>query len=169
VSPSEAADAELTWFFNHAEIDIDLPSTFEGIVRGISPTSLEAVERRLEAMHSARKIHDRLTRLRPPDSLLLSGLYIERVWPAAVLEALPGGLAGAAEASVRVRVEYVRAVGYARTRARSVAEFLEEVVREGRADLLAEWRAELEIACAIAINAYERVRGDGPSVVPEVG
>jgi hypothetical protein len=32
---------------------------------------------------------------------------------------------------------------------------------------VAEWRAELELACAIAVTAYERVRGDGPSVVPD--
>ena len=29
------------------------------------------------------------------------------------------------------------------------------------------WRAELEVACALAVAAYERVRDDGPSVVPE--
>jgi hypothetical protein len=168
VSPSKAADAELRWFFNEAESAIDMPSNFQALIAGVTPpTSLEAVEQRQEAMHSARKVHDWLKRLRESDSLLLSGLYTERTWSAAVIRAFPGGLAGAAEASVRVRVEYVRALANAETRAKSVAEFIEEVVREGRSELVARWRDELEVACAIAIKAYERVRGHGPSVVPE--
>jgi hypothetical protein len=166
VSPSKAADAELRWFFNEAESAIDMPSNFLGVVAGVSAACIEAVEQRQEAMHAARKVHDWLKRLRESDARLLSGLYTERGGSGAVTKALPGGLAGAAEASVRVRIEYVRAFANAETRARSVVEFVEEVVREGRSALIAQWRDELEVACAIAIRAYERVRGSGPSVVP---
>ena len=167
VSPSEAAEAELTWFFNEAETAIEQPSNFQGLVAGCSPTSLEEVERRAEAIHAARKIHDRLQRLRSTDLLLLRGIYTEREWSEAVEQALPDGLAGAAEASVGVRVEHLRALARVQTRAKNVAAFVEEIVRKGRKDLVAAWRSEVELACALAVAAYERVRGDGPSVVPD--
>jgi hypothetical protein len=167
VSPSEAAEAELRWFFNEAESTIDLPSNFQGLIAGASPGSLDDVERRAEAMHSARKIHDRMKRLRTSDALLLSGLYTDRPWSDAVTAALPDGLAGAAHASVCVRAEYLTALARCQTRAKNVVDFIEEVVRKGRPGLVVAWRAELEVACAIAVAAYERARGDGPSVVPD--
>jgi hypothetical protein len=167
VTPGAAADAELTWFFNEAEIAIDMPSNFLGLLTGVLPTSLEAVERRAEAMHSARKIYDWLQRIPSTDMRILAGFYTERPWSNVVNRALPGGLAGAAAASVEVRVEYARALGRAQTRAKNVVEFIEEVVRKGRLDLVAAWRDEVVVACATAVTAYERVRGDRPSVVPE--
>jgi hypothetical protein len=163
--PSAAADAELTWFFNEAEIAIDQPSNFHALVAGASRTSLEQLERRAEAMHAARKIHDRLRRLRSADVLLLSGLYTDRPWSSGVTRALPGGLAGAAQASLGVRVAYIRARARAETRAENLAGFIEEVVRSGRTELVTAWREELELACAVALRAYARVRRDGPSVV----
>jgi hypothetical protein len=165
--PSAAADAELTWFFNEAETAIDQPSNFQGLIGGAPPTSLEEVERRAEAMHAARKIHDRLQRLGAADVRLLSGLYTERPWSHAVTRALPGGLAGAAWASIPVRIAYVHALARAQTRAKNVADFIEEVVRSGRTEPVAAWREQLELACAVALRAYERVRRGGPSVVPE--
>jgi hypothetical protein len=167
VSPSEAAEAELTWFFNEAEIAMDERSNYCARLAGCGIDTLEEVERRAEARHSAGKIKDRLETLRSIDALLLSGLYTEHPWSDAVEAALPGGLAGAASALPRVRVEHVRALARAQTHAKDVCAFIEEVVRKGRPELVAEWRAELELACAIAVTAYERVRGDGPCVVPE--
>jgi hypothetical protein len=72
-SPSDAANAELTWWFNEAESAIDQRSNFLGLLTGASLTCVEAVEQRAEAMHAARKIHDRLQRLRAADTRLLSG------------------------------------------------------------------------------------------------
>src|SRR5579859_2977230 len=167
VSPSEAADAELTWFFNEAQSAVDTPSNFSGLFSGTSATSMEEVERRAEAMHAARKVYDRLTRLRERDALLLCGLYTERPWPDAVVRALPHGLAGAAANAVCVRVEFVRALAEGRTRATRIVEFIEEAAERRRWEVLARWRAELEPACAAALSAYERVRGSGPSVVPQ--
>jgi hypothetical protein len=141
VSPSEAAQAELTWFFNEAESAIDLPSNFVGLLTGASASSLQEVERRAEAMHSARKIYDRLERLRTADALLLAGLYTERPWSDAVLQALPAGLAGAAERSPLVCTAYRRAIARGETPAKSVAAWIEEVVREGPAQVVATWRA----------------------------
>jgi hypothetical protein len=167
VSPSEAANHELWWFFNQAEIDMEHRSALHGLIAGVAPGSLTEVERCAEATHAARKIQDRLERMRATDALLLAGLYTERPWSDAVLKALPGGLAGAAQASVTARAEFECARARCLTRAKSVVEFIEEVVRRGRADLVAEWRKELEVACAIAVHAYDRVRGAGPSVVPD--
>jgi hypothetical protein len=92
-------------------------------------------------------------------------------WSEAVLAVLPHGLSGAAAASPAVRMHHIRALATARTNKRTVTDWIEEVVRRGRPDLLAEWREELEMTCAIAITTYERVRGEGPSVAPvaEVG
>jgi hypothetical protein len=70
--------------------------------------------------------------------------------------------------SVTVRAEHLCALARGQTSARSVAEWIEEVVRRGRPDLVAEWRQELEVVCATAVRAYERVRGEGPSLVPEM-
>jgi hypothetical protein len=155
------------WFFNEAEIAIDQPSNFQGLLGGCSPTSLEQVERRAEAMHAARKIKERLERLRSTDALLLAGLYTERPWSRAVTRALPGGLAGAARVSVPVGAAYAHALTHATTGAKDVDAFVEEIVCKGSAELIASWREQLKVACAIAMREYERVRRDGPSVVPE--
>jgi len=167
VSPSKAAQAELTWFFNEAESAMDDQSNFCARLAGCGVDTLEAVERRAEARHSAGKIYDRLKRVTSTDALLLSGLYIERYWSDEVEAALPGGIAGAAAVCARVRVEHLRALARAQTRAKDARAFVEEIVRKGRPELVAEWRAELELAPSIAVAAYERVRGNGPSVVPE--
>lgn len=129
--PSAAADAELTWFFNEAEIAIEQPSNFQGLIAGASVTSLPEVERRAEAMHAARKIEERLKRLLPTDALLLAGLYTELPWSRAVTRALPGGLAGAARVWVPVLAAYVRTLTRGQTHAKDIAEFVEETVRAG--------------------------------------
>jgi hypothetical protein len=167
VTPSAAAEAELRWFFNEAEGEIDTPSNFCALVAGgVSPTSAEAVERRMEAQHAAGKINGWLQCLHTTQALLLAGLYIERPWSEEVTKALPFGLAGAAEAYPTARVEWLREVARGQTRARSVADWIEEVVRKGRTDLVNAWRAELELACAMAVHAYDRARGNRPCVVP---
>jgi hypothetical protein len=121
----------------------------------------------MEARHAAGKINKWLNRLLTTQALLLAGLYSERPWSEEVTKALPHGLAGAAESSPRVRMEYLRAIARCQTRARNVAAWIEDVVHKGRRDLVDEWRAELEFACAIAVHAYDGARGNGPSVVPQ--
>ena len=66
-----------------------------------------------------------------------------------------------------MRTAYLRALAQGETRVRSVTTWIEEMVRTGPARVVAAWRAELEIACAIAIAGYEHARGDAPSAVPE--
>ncbi len=167
VTPSAAAEAELRWFFNEAESEIDVPSNICAHLWGVSPTSADAVERRIEAQHAAGKINGWLKCLHTTHALLLAGLYIERPWSEEVTKALPFGLAGAAEAYPTARVEWLREIARGQTRARSVAAWIEEVVRKGRTDLVNAWRTELELACAIAVRAYDRARGNRACVVPQ--
>jgi hypothetical protein len=167
VTPSPAAEAELRWFFNEAESEIDTPSNFCVHLAGASPTSAEAVERRMEAQHAAGKINDWLKCLHTNQALLLAGLYTEQPWSEAVTEVLPFGLAGAAAAYASVNVEHLRAIARCETRARSVKDWIEEVVRKGRRDLVDGWRAELELELSMAIHTYDRARGKRPCVVPQ--
>lgn len=166
VTPSAAAEAELRWFFNEAEAEIDMPSNHLSFLAGVRRTTEEEVERRIEAQHAAGKINGWLKSLHTTQALLLAGLYIERPWSDEVTKALPFGLAGAAEAYPTVRVEWLRAVARSQTRARSVADWIEDVVHLGRRDLVDAWRAELELSCALAVHAYDRARGNRPCVVP---
>ena len=167
VVPSEAADAELRWFFNEAEAACEQPSNFSRLAGGISPTSLAAVEARAEALHAAGKIRKWLECVPTADSRMLEGVYRERVWPRVVIKAL-GPLAGAVAALSTVKVLHLRALRVARTEAGSVAEWLEERAKEGAA-VLEAWRQEAERSCAIAVCAYERARGRGECVVPGMG
>ncbi len=168
VTPSAAAEAELRWFFNEAEGELEMPSNyFCGLLAGASPTSMDAVERRMEAQHAAGKINDWLKRLPTNHALLLAGLYTEQAWSDAVAEALPHGLAGAVAAYATVNVEHLRALARCETRARSVKDWIEETVRKGRRDLVDHWRAEIELELALAIHAYDRARGNRPCAVPE--
>ncbi len=166
VTPSPAAEAELRWFFNEAETEIDMPSNHCSLLAGVRRTTEEEVERRLEAQHAAGKINGWLKSLHTTQALLLAGLYIERPWSDEVSKALPCGLAGAAESYPTVRVEWLRAVARSQSRARSVADWIEDVVHLGRRDLVDAWRAELELSCALAVRAYDRARGNRPCVVP---
>ena len=134
VSPSDAAVDELTWFFNEAEMAMEERTNFSAWIAGCDGIdTLEAVERRAEARHSAGKVHDRLKRLRETDALLLSGLFLERYWSDAVDAALPAGLAGAAAVCPRVRVEHLRALARGQTKAGDARAFVEEAVRRGSA------------------------------------
>lgn len=165
MSPGEAADEELRWFFNEAEAACEQPSNFVGLLAGMSPTSLAAVEERAEAMHAAGKIRKWLDAASTTDVLMLEGLYRERVWPKALTKVL-GPLVGAVAAWPTVRVQHLRGRACGRTEARTVAEWLEETAKE-KPHLLKGWRKEVELACAIAVRAYERARGERrPSVVP---
>ena len=69
VSPSDAAEQELRWFFNEAEIAVDLPSNFCARVAGMSNGSLEAMEQRAEALHAAGKIKARLQAIAATDAM----------------------------------------------------------------------------------------------------
>lgn len=169
VSPSETADKELRWFFNESEAACEQPSNFARLIGGMSPTSLSAVEARAEAIHATGKIRRWLEAVSTSEAAMLEGIYLERVWPKAVARVL-GPLAGAVAALPAVPVLHLRALAGARTEADTVFEWMEELAKGG-AEVLAKWRQEAELRCAMAIRSYERARGKGECVVldEEVG
>jgi hypothetical protein len=167
--PSLEAHAELRWFFNDAASEMDTPSSFATLSGEGSPTSVEAVERRAEAVHAAGKINRWLRAVPVGHALLLQGLFTEREWPSPVARVL-GQLAGAVEASPSVRALHLRARVAAKTCTTSAGAWLREVIEQGGPEAVADWMREAEVACALAMRAYERVRGGSACVVPwEVG
>ena len=161
------AEAELMWFFNEAESEIDLPSNF-GAIAGISPSSDQAVEQRTEAMHTAGKINLRLRTLPPGHVAVLAGRYKESVWPRAVVREL-GHLAGVVEALPEVRAQYLRALIAGKTRTRSVAAWLEELIEQGGPGAVDRWHRDAEAKCAAALAAYDALRDSGPTNLTEEG
>jgi hypothetical protein len=75
---------ELTWFFERALAEIELPSNFGAMVRGaragrcgradVRPVDGSA-QRRVEALEAARTIHGWLMSLHPSDRQVLVALY----------------------------------------------------------------------------------------------
>ncbi len=166
VTPSLAADAELTWFFNDAETAIEVPSNLPRLLVGLTASTLEEEEERMEAKHAADWIRDRLLSIPLAQARTLEALYLERPWPRRVERAL-GELTGPVEALPVVRAEHLRALARGHTSQRACVWWLDELVKANRR-ALEVWRPEAELACAVAITAYERVRGRGASVVPVV-
>ncbi len=146
VVPSIEADDELAWFFNHAALDCAVPSVLGAMRSGRHPGSLAVTEACIEALHSAREIRQRLQKLGAREIDVLDALYAERRWSRAIERRL-GHLAPVVAAL-------------------TTTEWLEELV-EQRPEEVAAWREKATRACGHAIRAYERVRGDGPSVVPQ--
>jgi hypothetical protein len=164
VSPSPEADEELSWFFNEAEMAIDVPSNYCVLLSGVSPTDLPEVERRAEALHAAGKIRARIESLNSGDAVLLAGLYVKRSFTLALRKTL-GRMAGAVEALPIVRTEHLFALARGRTAKRRAFDWLDELAQR-QDPTLRVWRRESRGACAVAIRAYELARGSGPSVVP---
>jgi hypothetical protein len=165
VALNPVTHAELRWFFNDAESEVDMPSSFGAIAGAGSPTSGEAVERRAEAVHAAGKISQWLKAIPVGHALLLQGLFTEREWPSPVARAL-GHLAGAVEASPSVRALHLHARISGKTCTTSVGAWLREVIEQGGPDAVADWLREAEVASALATRAYEKVRGEGRCVIP---
>jgi len=146
VVPSIETDDELAWFFNYAALDCSGPSVLGAMRSGRHPGSLGVTEACIEALHSAREIMQRLQKLGGREIDVLDALYTERRWSRAIERRL-GHLAPVVEVL-------------------TTTEWLEELVEQHPEEATA-WREQATRACGHAIRAYERVRGDGPSVVPQ--
>jgi len=162
-----AADHELTWFFNEAELAMELPSVQGQLLAGRQPGSVGALLSRVEARHATRRICERLKRLDARDALVLEALYTERRWPREMVRKLQH-LAGVVESLPGLRAAYLGERMRGRTHATSTTEWLEELV-VADPDHAVAWREEAGRACARAVSAYSQVRGDDESVVPEEG
>ncbi|MGH7295115.1 MAG: hypothetical protein ACRELB_09290 [Polyangiaceae bacterium] len=165
VAPSLAAVEELWWFFNEALIDVEQPSSYEGLLTGDSPVSAAAVERRAEAVHGAWTIHGWLQKLRVFHARMLEALFTERPWPERV-EAALGILTGPVESLPLVRAEHLTAIARGQTTMKTVTSWLDERLAWGGERALAAWRREAEMRCATAVLAYELARGNRSSVSP---
>jgi len=160
-----ALDHELCWYFNRAESATELPSVQGQLLAGRQPGSVGALLSRVEAAHAARKICERLKRLDVRDALVLGALYTERRWPRELVRKLQH-LAGVVESLPGVRAQHLGERMAGRTTAPSTTTWLEELVTD-RPEQAVEWREEAGRACARAVSAYQHVRGDDESVVPE--
>jgi hypothetical protein len=164
---SPAAHAELVWFFNRAEIEVDTPSRCAYLFGcGPSPVSLAAVERRAEAVHAAGKIHRWMQALPAGYPKILAGLYTQWPCPPPLRRAL-GRVAGAVLQSPEVQMRYAHERSTSRTRARTAALWLLERVESEGAAAFGAWRQSAERQCALALRSYEHVRGPGECAVPE--
>jgi hypothetical protein len=74
------------------------------------------------------------------------------------------GTAGAE--ALPLRALHLRAQVEATTHTKTAKDWLEELAVEKGAEAVAAWRREAEAACADAVRAYEKARGDRPCVVP---
>jgi hypothetical protein len=134
----------------------------------MKPTSMAAVERRLEAAHAAGKIYRWLQALPPGSAEYLRGRYMQRPLPPALTKTL-GKVAGVVVELPVVRMKYVQALARARTRARTVPLWLAERIEKGSPTVVAEvaeWKRAAWQATAVALEAYEHVRGNRGCVVP---
>jgi len=160
-----AADEELTWFFNDAGTECTHRSRLAAALDRHRPNTAAALVNCAEAIHQARKISDRLESLTPRDAHVLRLLYTDRVWPGPLVKRF-GPVVGVVEGLVRVRADYVTARMEQRTTTTSTTAWLEELVGRCCKDL-AVWRRDALAACEQAVAAYEKARGDDPSVVPQ--
>jgi hypothetical protein len=97
---TDAADEELTWFFEDALGAIELPTNHSASLRRRhhrvrAPDNREvdhSAEARNEALHAARIIYERLQKLSPEDLRVIRGLYTPADYPEWLEEAF-GSLA----------------------------------------------------------------------------
>jgi hypothetical protein len=126
---------------------------------------MAAVERRLEAAHAAGKIGRWLEALPPGCTGYLRGRYMRRPLPEVVTRTL-GKVAGVVVELPVVRMKHVQALTKVRTKARTVPLWLAELIEKRGPAAVAEWKRSAWDATAIALTAYEHLRGDGECVVP---
>jgi hypothetical protein len=174
---SEAAQKELRWFFERALSEIEEPSNYGKMIQVVmygrrrprrdTRAFDTGAERRIEALHAARIIYERLEDLRCYDRWVIRTLYEPAEWPRE-LDTAWGWLTPlvCALPSMADRFDDARSRG--RTEASSVKAWSVEIVGLFGAELLAPLADEAQAAAATALAAYERTRAGSPeSVVPD--
>ncbi len=168
-----AAEAELDWFFTCADSAMGIQSNWgplmqaalTGVGAGWDPADM-MTDARLEAVHAARVIRERLQRMPRAEAEVLCAAYEARRWPKRV-EAVFGRLAGIAVRTTEAQSGFAEAATLRRTAAETVGAWLEETLAYGglRAIAPVKWAAQCQWVAAI--RAYREVRGGGPSVAPK--
>jgi hypothetical protein len=174
---SEAINDELEWFFGPALGDIEPGSNFwplaqralvGGPLRGRGEWQSDSgkADRRVEAMHQARKIYDLLCKLPPRDLWALRTLYTPGAELPRILDDLCGWLAPLVCAMPWVVVAYQTAFQLRETDVPNAAEYVKErYVMFGMPEL-APRIAEAQAAATRALEAYQAIRGKGPTLAP---
>ena len=163
-----AAEAELEWFFNMAEGEIGVGSTFLALLASIGePTERRTPEDRLEAAGAYRLIEGWLRALPEPDAGVLAAAYQPRVWPRGLLAEL-GKLTGVVVGLACAADRWPKDARSRELALREQAHALSRELSEGRAQSeLSELRRLAGQRFARAARAYDAVRGVGiaPSVL----
>lgn len=173
--PSEAAREELTWFFERALSEIEIPSNYPQLITRLAyrrPLRADTyqfdtgAERRAGALHAARIIYERLRSLEDFTRWVIRTLYDPRVRPEQ-LEAECGWLTPLVCTLPSVEEAFEEARARGGTSAETTAEWLAERVAWGGLAAIHLEYAEAQGAAARAHEAYERTRAGFPeSVVP---
>ena len=172
-APSAAED-ELDWFFTRAESAMGIQSNWCPLmamaltgVRGTvqDPADVD-VDARLEAVHAARVIRDRMQRMPREQAEVLCAAYEARRWPTRVAVVL-GRVAGVAVRTDEARSGFAEATAMRRTAADTVAGWLEELLACGGLREIAPVKWAAQCRWVAAVRAYREVRGGGPSVAPK--
>ena len=172
-APSAAED-ELDWFFTRAESAMGIQSNWgplmEMALSGLRGTAHDPadtdVDARLEAVHAARVIRERLQRMPRAEAEVLCAAFEARRWPTRVATVL-GRLAGVAVQTEEARSGFAEATAMKRTAADTVATWLEELLACGGLREIAPVKWAAQCRWVTAVRAYREVRGDGPSVAPK--
>jgi hypothetical protein len=161
-------DRELEWFFNRAECDMGIRSTFEATLGARCPQpEAPSPEETVEAAHAYRTIRGWLRAIDDRDAGVLQVAYEIRPWPGALYDEL-GRLTG-----VVVRLACALDPWPADRRSQELIEmaragWLEsecEPYRRYGVGPLARLRREGEKRFAQAHHAYSVARGNGASLV----
>ena len=171
VSPE--AEQELVWFFTEAELAIAVQSNFTTVAdlalaggKRSAPGEDHTADDRVEALHAAETIRRRLQSLPDADVDTIVALYTPDVWPPD-FEHYFGELAGLVARSRPAMRELADARRRGGTTTSSVAQWLADRIARGDDAGLDALRVDAERVRGVALRAYDRARGRGPSIVPE--
>ena len=162
---SMESDEELNFFFNSAEVQMGNPSIQCLWEDDTNPYGMRAVLARDEAGIAAHKIRGRLENLAVRDAMVLSALYTDRPWPWVLTRRLHH-LVGVVESMPGVRADYFAPYFTGRTQALYPSAWLTELAVSD-VEQLSAWRKQAVRDCEQAVGAYQRTRGNGPSVAPK--
>jgi hypothetical protein len=163
-----AFDVELEWFFNRAECDMGVRSTFEATLGARCPRARAlSPDETVEPAHAYRTIRGWLRAIDDRDAGVLQAAYEVRPWPVHLYDDL-GRLTG-----VVVRLACVVGAWPADRRAQQATEMARAEVLSSECfrhrgtsfSPLVRLRREAEKRFARASHAYAVVRGDGPCAV----
>ena len=163
-------EEELDWYFSCSESEMGLSSNFAPLVAmaltGVVGTSADPAdmmaERRIIAAHAEGQIRRRLRAIPNHLAGVLATAYEPRVWPPELLR----HFARAAAIAVRTKAARALDTGKGGSRLDAIAGRLASAVNRHDHDLLARIAREAEGILRPALQAYESVRGRGPSAAP---